>query len=69
VYKWVHNEDTWRRRACDWEPLGCFDPDDFFTDTTARELLEGERVELPTCPPCAALLDLALEMRGRQEAA
>lgn len=50
------------RRACDWAHAG---PKELMmVDSTAFALLAGERVELPTCPACAALVDLALEMRG-----
>lgn len=50
------------RRACDWAPI--MDLVAPFCDSTALDLLTGEKVDLPTCPACAALVDLALEMRG-----
>ncbi len=50
------------RRACDWETDLCgFESS--FTAMCAYMLRDGESVELPTCPACAALLDFALEMR------
>ena len=54
---------AWRRLACTWEPCNP-EAKDFFNDEHAWDLLGGRRVELPTCPACAALLDLALELRG-----
>ncbi len=48
-------------RACDW---GWEESEDLFAAEDAQALLDGREVDLPTCPACAALLDLALEMRG-----
>jgi len=52
------------KRACDWQPLTEREALNSMQDTQARRLFHGEPVELPTCPACAALVDLALEMRG-----
>lgn len=51
-----------RARACDGSRIedahdGALDYDD------AEALLRGERIDLPTCPRCAVLLDDALEKR------
>lgn len=68
VFNWLpyHNrfidKSLRLRRACDWSdttPLA-----DNFDALDAVHLLDGQAVDLPTCPACAALLDLALEMRG-----
>ena len=53
------------RRACDWERMGdSVGYDMAFNDQEARTMLHGRDVTPPTCPACAALLDLALELRG-----
>lgn len=49
-------------RACDWLPLPT--AAEAFRSTTAAALLRDVAVELPTCPSCAALVDLAFAMRG-----
>ena len=51
--------------ACSWERL----PDagarsGHFNDDEAAAFLVGERIDLISCPACAALVDLALELRG-----
>ena len=48
-------------RACDW--ARCAD-DSWFDFWASEQLIAGREVALPTCPACAALLDLALELRG-----
>lgn len=48
--------------ACDWSKVEATAQE--FDLPAAVGLLTGTKVELPTCPACAALLDLALEMRG-----
>ena len=70
LFDWVRlgspETDRWQtsdRRACGWEKVerrrwpG-------FSDGSAIDLNGGLKVALPTCPACAALVDLALEMRG-----
>lgn len=52
------------RRACDWSQLRGDDIAPFFDVFAAIALLDGKEVHLPTCPACACLVDLALEMRG-----
>lgn len=63
IHPWLSDDatDYWSRLACDWEDgqLG-----GAFIVGEAARLLHGGSVELPTCPACAALLDLALELRG-----
>jgi hypothetical protein len=51
--------------ACSWERQSQKDRRPF-DRTDARDLLAGYEVILPTCPACATLLDLALEMRGNK---
>lgn len=70
VFRWLPRPviDAGSRRACDWERVYIFENSTFTYEAGVR-LIGGASVELPTCPACAALLDLALEMRGRQEAA
>lgn len=62
VRPWLPDDTTdyGARSACDWE----YTTIEAFTAGDASRLLHGESVELPTCPACAALLDLALELRG-----
>lgn len=50
--------------ACGWEPLPNSSGEGAFNDYCAIGLTEGCKAVLPTCPACAALVDLALEMRG-----
>lgn len=71
VFPWADGAvEATRRRACDWEFSDAL-REDVLYDSEVRRLLRGESVDLPTCPACAALLDLALEMRatGLTEAA
>ena len=50
-----------RVRACDWVSQ----PGDAFDETSAFDLFVlGEACDLPTCPECAVLVDLALTLRG-----
>ena len=50
------------RRGCDWSPDAS---DAVWGRVDADDLLEGKRpTREVTCPACAALVDLALEMRG-----
>lgn len=68
---WVAASDI---KACDWTPAppppcGPQPPLSEYEDNTFRSyaadlLLAGREVQLPTCPACAALVDLALELRG-----
>lgn len=62
VHQWLSDDatDFAMRKACDWEEAGI----SCFGALNALGLLGGEKEELPTCPSCAALLDLALELRG-----
>jgi len=55
---------AYAKRACDWQSLTETQSLNSLQDMEAKELLAGGTVRLPTCPACAALLDLALEMRG-----
>ena len=51
--------------ACSWERLadaGAYSG--HLNDDEAVAFLAGERIDLIACPACAALVDLALEMRG-----
>jgi len=51
--------------ACSWERLADAGAHSgHFNDDEAAQLLAGERIDLITCPACAALVDLALELRG-----
>lgn len=52
--------DVHDRRGCDW----AIEMKNTFGWDAAENLLLERQVELPTCPACAALLDLALELRG-----
>lgn len=74
VHSWIEfgiSTARWSRVvgvvACDWRTVG--DDESIFDSSSAYQLLIGIAVEPPTCPACAALLDLALEMRGSKEAA
>ena len=62
MYPWLREDarSVAGRAACSWGEAGI----DAFTVVAAEALLAGQKVDLPTCPACAALLDLALEMRG-----
>ena len=66
VYDWLpfHNRFIDKplrlRRACDWEEMH----EVAFSALDAFHLLDGQPVDLPTCPSCATLLDVALELRG-----
>lgn len=53
------------RLACDWSKFAYRSIDEHFTGGQAQALVKGRRVELPTCPSCAALLDKALELSGK----
>lgn len=63
VFPWLPHgaSDFEQRLACDWSRA---DVEGYFIDWRAEALLKGRKVALPTCPACATLLDLALEMRG-----
>lgn len=51
--------------ACLWEHLiDAGVHSGHFNDDEAARLLAGERIDLIVCPACAALVDLALELRG-----
>ena len=66
IYEWIPSADAhsaWLNRACDWEPSYTGMNNDFINGD-AQRLIRGDFVTLPDCPACAALLDLALEMRG-----
>lgn len=67
IYEWIPSRvdraSAWRRRACDWGVLDT-SPREIFINDDAEDLRRGRAVTLPDCPACAALLDLALEMRG-----
>ena len=49
--------------ACNWQDIPILNEPHFIA-ADARMLLSGKKVTLPTCPACAALVDIALEMRG-----
>ena len=70
VFPWLDDcgrPDSANLKACDWAPLESLDA---LSEMPMWQLLHGSPFEcLPTCPSCAALLDLALEMRGTKEAA
>lgn len=51
--------------ACSWEHVIEDEMPSALSRFEMMELLVGKPVDLPTCPACAALLDLALEMRGK----
>ncbi len=62
-YRWeTYLEDRYERRACDW--VKDLTPA-IFHQQDAHKLLQGILVELPTCPECAALVDLAQELGGK----
>lgn len=68
IYEWIPNSlgnraSAWQKRACDWNELDT-SPMEAFINTDAENLRRGSAVTLPDCPACAALLDLAMEMRG-----
>lgn len=67
-YHWFDKDDTrashGNRRACDWALDNKAGLEQFHEDT-AYMLLDGKTVELPTCPACAALIDLAVELGGK----
>ena len=68
VFPWLEDAlDERSRRGCDWSSIQDWSQD--LTELCAWSLLRGVSQPLPTCPACAALLDLALEMRGTKEAA
>lgn len=60
-------QDRWANAAgvaaCNWESISLRTLAHFHAGS-AEDLVFGLRVELPTCPACAALVDLALELRG-----
>lgn len=69
VHDWIVGHDRKANpslafvRACDWHE-NTFERHELrFTALDAYHLLDGQTVTLPDCPSCAALLDLALEMR------
>lgn len=77
IYPWYEQVDSmgygWKnindglRLACDWSEFNyrARAEDELFTGGAAQSLVKGRRVDLPTCPACAALLDLALELSGK----
>lgn len=71
VFPWLgsdamHSVD---RKGCDWEALRVVPVPPVLGEMSAWRLVRGGREPLPTCPACAALLDLAFELRGTKEAA
>lgn len=71
LYKWFEdNRYSGRtsRLACDWScrEFGCFESD-YFDVTAAINLISGRRSELPTCPECAVLVDLAIQLREESQ--
>ena len=62
----LSGEVQWSRAsglsACRWEPISILNEPHFIA-ADARSLLDGKKATLPDCPACAALLDLALELR------
>lgn len=69
VFPWLGSDARRERnrKACDWEAIGWWR--DVLGEMGAWTLVRGGREPLPTCPACAALLDLAFELRGTKEAA
>lgn len=68
IFQWIEKgEEPNARlvRACSWESE-TEDTEHYFGDQDGEDLARGLMpvVGLPTCPACAALVDLALEMRG-----
>ena len=61
---WAPLSASNNRRACDWTHSADCADEKWFDFWTSEQLIAGREVALPTCPACAALLDLALELRG-----
>ncbi len=62
---WWNAADT---AACDWSRIKFADSEllGVFSSGDANHLIGGYEVDLPTCPQCCVMMDLALEIRARQ---
>lgn len=49
--------------ACGWDPIPAADESGTFGCAAVDDMLLGLKVNLPTCPECAVLVDAALESR------
>ena len=71
LYEWFE-DNTYSGResriACDWSDCegGCLESE-YFNDNAAIKLINGRQCELPTCPECAVLVDLAIQLREESQ--
>lgn len=67
---WPSYDSWWNAAdiaACDWSAIkfASSELQGVFSSRDASNLIKGYEVDLPTCPQCCVMMDLALEMRAR----
>lgn len=65
MFHWMPDDASWTGGvlACTWDKRSAEQVASFNMGVAWR-LLEGQSVDLPTCPACALLLDEALRLAG-----